>query len=612
MATTLDSTLFYLLDEASRRHSHDDSDDDEHENASSFFQHYKSHLDHLDVSSKYRLLHQLLCVRPPNPRFPDEVLQHLDSIFNGKKSSRILIQSQFLPPIRVFKRNPRPDVKVTLWRGDITTLVGVTAITNAANGQMLGCFQPSHKCIDNVIHSWAGPRLRDECFDTMNNARGGMDVPPGEAIVTKGYALPCPFVIHTVGPQLNRGETPSEKEISQLQFCYRSVLNETERLPSDEDGRKAVALCCISTGLFAFPADQAAEIAVKEVNAWLEEHQETSITDVIFNVFTESDHEIYKSIFAKLGNVEPQNPGMLLPSIQSDSLSIARQWLNSADAVLVTAGAGISAADGLDYTSTTLFAKHFPGFLKYGLRRLYDVFGFTEWPSEKDRWGYYFTHLNMVRNWPASPMYDSLITWLARFGDNAHVRTSNADGLFLANGLPEERLSTPQGAYAVLQCMDNCRPEATVPSLPLLKEAVKFLDPVTQRLNNTDKIPICQFCGGKMFICVRASSKFNEGPFAKGEAQWRSFRRRVMEDETKSVVILELGAGMNTPGVLRWPDEKLAERSGGRVKLVRVGMGLDASVSGELEAAGAGVAIDGDIKLALSFLLQGQSSMSVS
>jgi hypothetical protein len=77
------------------------------------------------------------------------------------------------------------------------------------------------------------------------------------------------------------------------------------------------------------------------------------------------------------------------------------------------------------------------------------------------------------------------------------------------------------------------------------------------------------------------------------------------------VVILELGAGMNTPGVLRWPDEKLAERSGGRVKLVRVGMGLDESVPGELEAAGAGIAIDGDIKLALSFLVQGQSLMSV-
>lgn len=379
------------------------------------------------------------------------------------------------------------------------------------------------------------------------------------------------------------------------------MLDAVEGLPATPDGRKIVVLCGISTGLFAFPALEAAKVAVGAVAEWLEEHGGTSITDIIFNTFTDADQVIYEEVLSGVSQEgtcwmsTPPAHADRPPLIQCDSLDRARVWLKSADAVLVSAGAGLSASDGLDYTSPSLFAKHFPGFLKYGLRTLYSVFGFTGWPTEQVRWGYYFTHLAMVRTWPASPMYRTLISWLERFGGIAHVRTSNADGLFVANGLDPERLSTPQGAYAVLQCLANCRPDATVLSAPLVEAAQPDLDPVSQILTDPGKVPLCRFCGGKMNICVRAGDWFNELPFQEGEKRWKQFRRDTVLAGEKTTVILELGAGMSTPGVLRWPNEDLASRGRGKVKLIRVGLGPETAVPWELDEAGLATSIDGDI-----------------
>lgn len=380
------------------------------------------------------------------------------------------------------------------------------------------------------------------------------------------------------------------------------MLSAVEALPAAADGRKIVALCGISTGLFAFPAREAADTAVLAVAEWLEGHEGTTVTDVIFDTFTDEDTAIYKETLARVPQGRAAwSPARLSagdtprPLAQCSSLGRARAWLESADAVLISAGAGLSASDGLDYTSPALFARHFPGFLRYGLRTLYSVFGFTGWPTEQVRWGYYFTHLAMVRAWPASDMYRTLISWLGRSGKDGHVRTSNADGLFLANGLDPERLSTPQGAYAVLQCLNNCRPDATVPSAPLVEAAHPALDPVSQVLNEPDMVPVCQFCGGKMSICVRAGDWFNEVPFQDGEARWEQFRRETVLGGEKTTVILELGAGMSTPGVLRWPNEDLVARGRGRVKLVRVGLGPETAVPWSQDEAGLAISIDSDI-----------------
>jgi len=586
----LDNTLSYLIDDMIETKS---SSLVPVEN----LQHYKNHLNHLETASKLALLKECLCVRPPVPLLPENILRNIESVLTRMRNHKLSTSLSSFSPFRTISHDDSRQTNIHLWRGDITTLTNITAITNAANSQGLGCFQPTHRCIDNIIHSEAGPRLREECFWLMQER--AKDLGPGDVLVTGGHALYASSVIHTVGPQLKRGAMPTNVQRAQLEKCYENILEAVEDLPVGEDGRKSVAMCCISTGLFAFPAEQAAEIAVSTVMSWLQSHPTTTITDIVFNTFTESDTNIYTALLGP-------SPTKISPTIEvppQSSITVAHDWLRSADAVLITAGAGLSAGEGLDYHSKSLFKQHFPGFLKFGLTSLYSVFGYDGWPSEEYRWGYYFTHLNMVANWSNTPTYQTIIPWLKEFGQDAFVRTSNADGLFLANGWPETQLSTPQGSYAYLQCLNNCRVDAVVPSAPLVAEALPFIDPVTQKLTDSSKIPLCQFCGSKMSICVRAGPWFNPSTYKNGETQWKAWISRIAK-EKKKLVILELGVGMNTPGVLRWPNEDLVARSGGTVKLIRVGLGTEAMVPWEQEDQGLSTFIQGDVQRVIPPLLE--------
>ena len=144
-----------------------------------------------------------------------------------------------------------------LWQGDITRLK-VDAIVNAANAQGRRCWAPLHNCIDNCIHSAAGIQLRKECNDQLQ----GRLLKTGEAIITKGYNLPARHVIHTVGPIIDTG-VPTKEQEEQLAQCYRSCLDLAEQA-----GLKSIAFCCISTGVFHFPNERAAEIAVETVKRY--------------------------------------------------------------------------------------------------------------------------------------------------------------------------------------------------------------------------------------------------------------------------------------------------------------------------------------------------------
>ena len=180
-----------------------------------------------------------------------------------------------------------PNVPIQIWQGDITRLK-VDAIVNAANSQMLGCFHPLHKCIDNAIHSAAGVQLREECHQMM--LQQGHEEPTGQAKITKAYNLPCKYVIHTVGPIIPNG-IPTEFQKEQLASCYRSIMS-----CADENHLESVALCCISTGEFRFPNGLAAEIAVRTVKDYSTEHPDCSVKQVVFNVFKDVDKEIYQRV----------------------------------------------------------------------------------------------------------------------------------------------------------------------------------------------------------------------------------------------------------------------------------------------------------------------------
>jgi O-acetyl-ADP-ribose deacetylase (regulator of RNase III) len=228
-----------------------------------------------------RLVTRLLTVRPARP-FPPDVLGDLDALFAAEARQRRTVD-----PAGVIDAAARVVVcggtRVALWRGDITTLA-VDAIVNAANADLLGCFRPEHACIDNAIHTAAGPRLRDDCHRIMTMQ--GHREPTGTAKVTRAYHLPSRFVLHTVGPVVSGRDVTGEHRDS-LASCYRACLDRALAV-----GATSVAFCAVSTGVFGFPKDDAAAVAVSTVQQWLDQHRD-AIDVVVIDVFGEADERAY-------------------------------------------------------------------------------------------------------------------------------------------------------------------------------------------------------------------------------------------------------------------------------------------------------------------------------
>ncbi len=233
-----------------------------------------------DSNGQKRLLRSLMNVRWAAP-VPVEVERVQDEYLQEENAKRGYVELAELE-----EREP----ELYLWQGDITRLK-VGAIVNAANSGMTGCYSPCHACIDNCIHTYAGMQLRNYCQEMMDElARengGSYSEPTGLAKVTPAFNLPSDYVIHTVGP-IVRGRLTKEHE-RLLASCYRSCLEAAEG-----KGITSIAFCCISTGVFMFPNERAAEIAVKTVRDY--KRETGSHIQVIFNVFKELDKEIYQQL----------------------------------------------------------------------------------------------------------------------------------------------------------------------------------------------------------------------------------------------------------------------------------------------------------------------------
>ncbi|MEU8663551.1 protein-ADP-ribose hydrolase [Actinoplanes philippinensis] len=239
-----------------------------------------------DITDPRALVRALLTVRDPGP-FEPEVVRLLDSWLSGERAARGVVNGAALPSIA--EDHPGTGypaaASTVLWEGDITTLA-VDAIVNAANPGLLGCFQPSHRCVDNVIHAAAGPRLRADCHAIV--AAQGHPEPAGRAQITPGHHLPARYVLHTVGPAVTGPVTAAHE--ATLVSSYRRCLDLAK-----SHGLRSVAFCSISTGLYGYPRAAAARLALATVADWLATHP-GGVDRVVFDVFGADDLNLFRRL----------------------------------------------------------------------------------------------------------------------------------------------------------------------------------------------------------------------------------------------------------------------------------------------------------------------------
>ena len=267
-------------------------------------------------------------------------------------------------------------------------------------------------------------------------------------------------------------------------------------------------------------------------------------------------------------------------STTDGDLGRASELLLGARRVLVGAGAGLSTAAGLSYGGER-FKRNFTPFIeKYGMTDMYSA-GFYPFPSEEARWGYWARHVWVNRHEPgALPLYRALRAF-ARTRD-CFVITTNVDAQFEKAGFPPERLFATQGDYGLLQCARGCH-DRLYPNREL---AAAIMERTEDCLAPSDLVPRCPACGGPMAVHLRVDGHFVEN--ADWHAAQKRYRRFVEGAGREPTVLLELGVGWNTPGIIRFPFEALARATG--APLVRLNRD-DARLPTDVR----GVGLQGDI-----------------
>ncbi|MCJ7812250.1 NAD-dependent protein deacetylase, SIR2 family [bacterium] len=238
------------------------------------------------------------------------------------------------------------------------------------------------------------------------------------------------------------------------------------------------------------------------------------------------------------------------------SLQIPVNKVNSlireSKAVLIGAGAGLSAAAGLLYMDFETFKKWFPGYHeKYGLQYLYEAC-FYNFPTPEEYYAFWAKHILTVRfDYPAGHPYKHLYNLV----EDKHyfVLTTNVDGQFIKAGFDSQRLCTPQGDYGFFQCSKPCTDELYL-NRTMLEEMMAGMDHSSMKIQSQD-IPRCPRCGCLLKPNIREDSHFVEKPWMEKMLSLEAFINQHIKD---SLLLLEIGAGYNTPSIIRFPFEEIA------------------------------------------------------
>lgn len=237
-----------------------------------------------DLKTQKNLYRALVNIREAKP-ISSEFLEIEDEYLQEELESKNVTDVTTIKTIAQSLKNYsiKNADKICLWQGDITKLK-IDCIVNPANSQGLGCFIPNHNCIDNQIQTFAGIRLRLECNEYMKTIN--YNLPTSHCFITKGYNLPAKNVIHAVGPIVEYDLTDDLKEL--LADTYRNCLK-----CAVENNIKTISFPCISTGVFRFPKDEAAKIAIRVVDEFISNNK-NKLDKVVFNLWNDEDVIIYE------------------------------------------------------------------------------------------------------------------------------------------------------------------------------------------------------------------------------------------------------------------------------------------------------------------------------
>ena len=244
-----------------------------------------------------------------------------------------------------------------------------------------------------------------------------------------------------------------------------------------------------------------------------------------------------------------------------ERIAAAQKAMAAADYVLIGAGAGLSAAAGLDYGGMR-FKREFSEFIeRYGFTDLYTS-SFYDFPTEEERWAYWAKHIDFARFAPpAMELYRDIFRLVD--GKEYFVITTNVDGQFRKAGFASNRLFEVQGDYAYLQCACGCNPER-YDDKKLVKQ---MLGSIHDGRIPSSLVPHCPVCGGSMDVNLRKDSYFVED--AAWHLQADRYTQFLKKAYRRRCVLLELGVGYNTPGIIRFPFEQMASANSG-MTLIRL------------------------------------------
>ncbi|WP_139653311.1 SIR2 family NAD-dependent protein deacylase [Raoultibacter phocaeensis] len=241
----------------------------------------------------------------------------------------------------------------------------------------------------------------------------------------------------------------------------------------------------------------------------------------------------------------------------------AQRALAAADKVIIGGGAGLSSAAGLEYGGSRFEKLFSPWIERYGIPDMY-AGGFYPYATEEERWGYWARHILANRfEEPPLPLYAELLRLVEE--KDFFVITTNVESQFEKTGFPARGIFEVQGNYGLIQCAKGCHD-----TLYHDEELVRMMAARTDGdlCIPSELVPACPVCGGPMEVHVRKDAFFVEDDtWHEASERYAAFVRSCAGTRT---VLLELGVGFNTPGIIRYPFENIAYRNPENVTLIRL------------------------------------------